>query len=240
MTPTDTFTGTSTDTFTGTAWDRTADLRAAVERSAFLAELGAGTLPPATFRHYLEQDTIYLAGYARALSLLAARAPGADSAGFWAQAAHGAALVEASLHADLLDGGALPPSTGPAQASPTTLGYVSYLVATAATAPYAVAAAAVLPCFWIYADAGRRLAASAGLVADHPYARWVAAYDSPQFHASVTAARRWVDEAAPGAAGGAAALAVQEQMHEAFAVATRYEWLFWETAHRRETWPAHP
>ena len=218
--------------FTDDTWTRTADLRAAVEDSAFLAELGAGSLDPATFRHYLEQDTIYLAGYARALSLLAARAPGPESAGFWAGSAHGAASVEVSLHADLLSGGRLPEPTGPALASPTTLGYVSYLVAAAATAPYAVAAAAVLPCFWIYADAGRRLAAHADLVAEHPYARWVAAYDAPEFHVSVERARRFVDEAALAAPGDV------EAMHEAFATATRYEWMFWETAHAREAWPA--
>jgi len=220
--------------FTDDTWSRTADLRRAVEGSLFLAELGAGSLDPATFRHYLEQDTIYLAGYARALSLLAARAPDPASAGFWAGSAHGAASVEVSLHADLLSGGLLPEPVGAAQASPTTLGYVSYLVSATATAPYAVAAAAVLPCFWIYADAGRRLAAHAQLVAEHPYARWVAAYDAPGFHASVEQARRLVDEAALANPGEV------EAMHDAFAVATRYEWMFWETAHHREDWPTVP
>ncbi|PRY11158.1 TenA family protein [Kineococcus rhizosphaerae] len=226
MTPSTTPSPTS---FTDATWERTADLRAAVERSEFLAELGAGTLDPAAFRYYLEQDAIYLVGYARALSLLAARAPDAASAGFWASCAHGAAVVESSLHADLLDGGLLPPATGTPVASPTTLGYVSYLVATAACASYAVAAAAVLPCFWVYADAGRRLAAVADLVPGHPYARWIAAYDAPEFHASVEQARRCVDAAATPE--------LTEAMHAAFAVATRYEWLFWETAHRRERWP---
>ena len=218
-------------TFTSTAWERTADVRGAVERCAFLAELADGTLDPAVFRHYLEQDALYLQGYARALALLAARAPDADAAGFWARSAHGAAVVESSLHGDLLDGGLLPPGDGTAPvASPTTLGYVSHLVATAATAPYAVGAAAVLPCFWVYADAGRRRAARARLGEGPPFARWVAAYDDPAFHAATATARDLVD---------AAATAEQEEaMHGAFAVATRYEWLFWETAHRREGWPA--
>ncbi|GAA0298836.1 thiaminase II [Kineococcus aurantiacus] len=204
-------------------------MRAAIEASPFLAELGAGTLDAAVFRHYLEQDAIYLSGYARALSLLAARAPDTAAATFWAQSAHGAVVVESALHADLLESGLLPPAPAAPVASPTTLGYVSHLVASAATDPYAVAAAAVLPCFWVYADAGRRLAAHAELVPGHPYARWVAAYDAPEFHASVERARALVDAAATAG--------LEEAMHEAFAVATRYEWLFWETAHRRETWP---
>ncbi|WP_432483746.1 TenA family protein [Kineococcus esterisolvens] len=221
--------------FTDEAWERTAHLRAAIDDCRFLRELGDGTLDPGVFRHYLEQDEIYLAGYGRALSLLASRAPDVASAAFWASSAHGAAVVETALHGDLLGSGALPPADGPAHASPTTLGYVSYLVATAATAPYPVAAAAVLPCFWVYADVARRLARSATAVldagADHPYARWVAAYDAEEFHTSVATARRLVDEAAEG-------LGDVRALHEAFATATRYEFLFWETALHREDWPS--
>ena len=224
-------------TFTEDAWARTAGLRSAIDASPFLTALGEGTLAPATFRHYLEQDVHYLAGYARALSLLAARAPDAASAGFWSRSAHGAGLVETSLHADLLGSGALPAAAGPAEPSPTTLGYTSYLVATAATAPYAVAAAAVLPCFWVYADVARRLARSAAAVlrsgAEHPYARWVAAYDDEGFHASVAAARELVD----AAAGGGVGLSGVEAMHVAFATATRYELMFWDTAFVHEDWP---
>ncbi|WP_432492687.1 TenA family transcriptional regulator [Kineococcus gypseus] len=223
--------------FTDEAWARTAHLRAAIDGCRFLRELGAGTLDPAVFRHYLEQDALYLAGYGRALALLAARAPDVAAAAFWASSAQGAAVVETALHADLLGSGALPPSEaaggGAVLASPTTQGYVSYLVATAATAPYAVAVAAVLPCFWVYADVARRLAGSAAAVldagAEHPYARWIAAYDAEGFHASVATARRLADEAA-AAAGDPAPL------HEAFATATRYEFLFWETALDREGW----
>ncbi|WP_432506804.1 TenA family protein [Kineococcus arenarius] len=226
--------GSSTGRFTDEAWARTAHLRAAVDDCRFLRELGEGTLDPAVFRHYLEQDEVYLAGYGRALSLLASRAPDVASAAFWASSAHGAAVVETALHGDLLGSGALPPASGPVRASPTTLGYVSYLVATAATAPYPVAAAAVLPCFWVYADVARRLAGSAAAVlgagAEHPYARWIAAYDAEGFHASVATARRLVDEAA-------APLPDAGPLHEAFATATRYEFLFWETALHREGWP---
>ncbi|MCI2238643.1 TenA family protein [Paenibacillus sp. TRM 82003] len=228
--------------FTDEAWARTAHLRTAIDECRFLRELGDGTLDPGVFRHYLEQDEIYLAGYGRALALLASRAPDVASAAFWASSAHGAAVVESALHGDLLTSGALPPADGPAHASPTTLGYVSHLVATAATAPYPVAAAAVLPCFWVYADVARRLARSAAAVLDagaqHPYARWVAAYDAEEFHASVATARRLVDEAAAGPGGGEVVHeAVHEAMHEAFATATRYEFLFWETALHREDWP---
>ncbi|MBM4636058.1 TenA family transcriptional regulator, partial [Rhodococcus hoagii] len=102
---------------------------------------------------------------------------------------------------------------------------------------YPVAAAAVLPCFWIYAEVGRRLAADAHevLAADpsHPYAQWVTTYDDPAFHESVATARRLVD-----AAADAATAEQREAMIRAFVVATRYEFMFWDTALNPQPWPA--
>jgi thiaminase/transcriptional activator TenA len=211
-------------TFSEDAWARTAGLRSEIEQLAFLTELGEGTLAPAAFRHYLEQDALYLAGYAKALALLAARAPDAAAGSFWALSAHTTAVVEAQLHEDLI---------GAARAmehSPSCLAYVSYLIACAATEPYAVAAAAVLPCYWVYADTGARLAATARSAADHPYARWVAAYDDPGFQEATSRARVLVDAAAAAAPGEVPA------MHRAFAIATRYELGFWRSAHVQEAW----
>ncbi|MGY1704194.1 TenA family protein [Geodermatophilus sp. SYSU D00697] len=225
--------GGAVGSFSARAWTATADLRAAIEDLPFLAELGSGALDPLTFRHYLEQDSLYLADYARALTLLGARAPDSAAASFWATSAAVTATVERRLHADLLSA-QLPPAdrtAGEPVPSPTCRAYVSYLVATAATAPYAVGAAAALPCYWVYADVGARLARTATAVPGHPYLRWVAAYDSPEFQESAEQARALVDTAArqdPGA---------QPAMLRAFAVATRYELDFWRAAHERETWP---
>lgn len=223
--------------FTDLLWDRTAVLRAAIDDMEFLRRLGDGTLPLDVFRTYIEQDSLYLAEYAKALALVAATAPDPQTAAFWATSAATAAVVETELHERLMAGGVLPDRATEPEHSPACLGYVSYLTATAATEPYPVAAAAVLPCFWIYAEVGRRLAADAHtvLAADpsHPYAQWVTTYDDPAFHESVATARRLVDEAA------AAATAEQrEAMVRAFVVATRYEFMFWDTALNPQPWPA--
>ncbi|AJW38220.1 Thiaminase II [Rhodococcus sp. B7740] len=221
--------------FTDLLWDASENIRRAIDDLEFLRLLGAGTLPLDAFRRYLEQDSLYLGGYVKSLSLLAAHAPNPIAGAFWASAA-ASAMDEAASHEEMLTGGALPASTCTPQASPACLGYTSYLTAIAATEPYPVAAAAVLPCFWIYADVGRSLAGAARAVLDrdpdHPYARWVAAYDAPEFHAIVDAARTFVDDAA------AAATPVQrEQMIDAFVVASRYELMFWDSALHPTPWP---
>lgn len=146
-------------------------------------------------------------------------------------------MVETELHESLLAGGVLPASDSTPEHSQACLGYVSYLTATAATESYAVAAAAVLPCFWIYGEVGRKLAASAAevLAADpsHPYAQWVTTYDAPEFQESVETARRLVDVAA-----AATTSAQREAMARAFVIATRYEFMFWDTALNPQPWPA--
>lgn len=226
--------------FTERAREATAELRGRIDALPFLRRLGDGDLPPHVFRHYLEQDRCYLREYARALALLAARAPRSAEASVWAGSASGAVAAEESLHVDLL--GRLPGDAGAAEAgasareagvqpSPTTLAYASWLVAGAATAPYAVAAAAVLPCFTVYAEVGAALAGRATSVPDHPYARWVAAYADPTFQAAAGAASAVVDAAVadePGHEPAALAAVVQ---------ATRFEWMFWDAADRVEGWP---
>ncbi|OZD08696.1 TenA family transcriptional regulator [Rhodococcus sp. 06-235-1A] len=221
--------------FTDLLWNASENIRRAIVDLEFLRLLGAGTLPLDAFRRYLEQDSLYLGGYVKSLSLLAAHAPGPVAGAFWASAAS-SAMDEAASHEAMLTGGALPPSTEVPEPSPACLGYTSYLTATAATEPYPVAAAAVLPCFWIYADVGRSLADAAKTVLDrepeHPYAQWVAAYDAPEFHAIVDAAKTFVDDAA-----AAATPAQREQMIDAFVVASRYELMFWDSALHPTPWP---
>ncbi|MCJ0906541.1 TenA family protein [Rhodococcus sp. ARC_M6] len=223
--------------FTDRLWAEIAPLRESIDSLEFLRRLGDGTLPLDAFRRYIEQDQLYLDGYSKALSLVSAHAPDPQASGFWANSASTAVSVEAALHEGMLTGGVLPESTGRPEHSQACLGYVSYLIATAATASYAVSAAAVLPCFWIYAEVGRGLAASAREVLDadpsHPYAQWVTTYDAPEFHESVAQARALVDAAAE-----AATEADRDAMSEAFRIASRYELMFWDSALNQQHWPA--
>ena len=137
--------------FTAEAWFATTDIRGAIDGHPFLRELKAGTLAPATFAGYLAQDAHYLIGYAKALSLCAAQASTPEHIAFWASNARDAIVVERSLH-EVRVGGL--PAVEP---SPTCRAYLSFLLATAGEGAYPVLAAALLPCFWIYQDVGRRL-----------------------------------------------------------------------------------
>ena len=62
------------------------------------AQLAAGTLSEARFKHYITQDAHYLIGFGRALTLAAAKAPDPDRIVHFAKAAEGALVVERALH----------------------------------------------------------------------------------------------------------------------------------------------
>lgn len=218
--------------FSRQVWEETAELREGIDSLALLTELAAGTLEPHRFVSYLSQDDFYLPGYARALAMLASRAPSASAAAFWAAGAGEAVAAEIELHAMLLGDPRLAGLPCASSASPTTRAYVSMLQATAAYEPYAVGVAAVLPCYWVYADVGRRLAREASVVAGHPYRQWVAAYDDPAFQAATCTAISLLDDAAE--AGSAA---TRQAMAEAFEAATWYELQFWARSYELEAWP---
>jgi thiaminase/transcriptional activator TenA len=95
---------------------------------------------------------------------------------------------------------------------------------------YADLVAAVLPCFWIYWDIGKQIAAAAAT--DNPYQAWIDTYSDPAFGEEVEAVIAITDRTAE--------LATEEQrarMLDAFKRSTQYEWMFWDSAYRLETWP---
>jgi thiaminase len=84
--------------FSREAWDRNARIYEAIRAMPFNAELAAGTLSEARFKHYITQDAHYLVGFGRALTLAAAKAPDPDRIVHFAKSAEGAIVVERALH----------------------------------------------------------------------------------------------------------------------------------------------
>jgi thiaminase/transcriptional activator TenA len=118
------------------------------------------------------------------------------------------------------------------ETSPTCLAYTSYLLAVAQTGGYAELTAALLPCFWVYQYVGTEIVAARPPGADHPYLAWLDTYADDEFAKAVRTCRDAVDRAA-----ATADARTTERMLAAFTRATEYEWLFWDSAYRQETWP---
>ncbi|OII05245.1 bifunctional hydroxymethylpyrimidine kinase/phosphomethylpyrimidine kinase [Curtobacterium sp. MCBA15_007] len=158
---------------------------------AFLVGLRDGTLEPEVFAGYLAQDVHYLRAYERHLAALGVGATAAGAAAFWAAAAQGCADEARDLHHRRLAG-----SHADDPVHPTCAGYLAHLQEAADAGSQAVLAAAVLPCFRVYAWVGSQL----GVAQDgHAFADWITAYGDPGFAASSAEATRLVEELARAA-----------------------------------------
>lgn len=220
--------------FSESAWARVAPVREAIYTMPFNVELAEGRLDPARFSHYVVQDSLYLAQYARALAAAGAKAPDGEALMVFCGSATGAVEVEKALHASFFERfGVDKAEAARAEPTPACLAYTSYLLSVAATGSFGELAAAVLPCFWVYQDVGTRIHKTAA--PDNPYRAWIDTYADADFEAATRAVIAITD-----AAAAAAGDAERARMHEAFLRCTQFEWMFWDSAYRQETWPVSP
>jgi len=216
--------------FTETMWAATEALQHSILTMPFNRELATGALPPETFQHYIIQDAHYLEGFARALALVAARAPDADAIMQLSGSANGAIAVERQLHGHYMALYAVDAASFAAtEPTPVCDHYVSYLLRTAAIADLPEAMAALLPCFWVYLRVGQDIHAST--TSDNPYRAWIDTYAGEDFASGVAQMLELTDRVAKTASD-----ANRFRMHHAFRQSTRLEWMFWDSAYHRRRW----
>lgn len=217
--------------FTAEVWSDIGGLLDKILDLPFNRGLAAGTLARERFQFYVIQDSLYLQSFSRALSVAAAKAPDREAMLCFSQGATGAVTVEQALHAGFLDQfGVTAADLAAAEKSPTCMAYTSYILGIAATGSYGELVAAVLPCFWIYSHVGNEIAKTAA--GNNPYQPWIDTYVDESFEKAVRDVIRQADLAAAAASDDDRAA-----MRRAFHRASIYEWMFWDSAYRREGWP---
>ena len=193
----------------------------------FLKGIKDGTLPLETFQYYLGQDYLYLEGFARCVATALAKSP---NAGILEEMAKRVMTpIERPLHHKLLEAAGLTLDDAKAAVpAPTNAGYVNHMLAVANREGLGPTAAALLPCPWTYHMLREELGQS-----EHPlYGQWTSFYVSGLLEDSVNAWCSFVDRQAQHASPEEL-----ESMRQAFLTSSRYEWMFWDAAYRRETWP---
>ncbi|WP_288382280.1 thiaminase II [uncultured Acinetobacter sp.] len=216
--------------FTQLLWQKNTALYEQILNLPFNQELAAGTLAPEAFCHYVIQDAHYLLAYGRALAVAAAKAYDADDVMQFSEAAKIAIVVERSLHNDFMT--AFNVSKETFESTPLTLAchhYTSFLTATAWSESYPVVLAALLPCFWIYAEVGRAIVSQS--VPNNPYQAWIDTYAGEEFHIAVRNVIATVDKVAARCDAD-----TLEKMHAAYTMGAKLEWLFWDSAYHQRQW----
>jgi thiaminase/transcriptional activator TenA len=212
-------------------WADVAEIYRGICGHPFVTGLTDGSLGRDRFRYYVVQDAHYLRGYARALTACAAKAANETELAMFAAHATGAIAAERELHGELLTGlGLGAGEAGSLPVTPATQAYVSYLLAVTGSGSYAEAAAAVLPCYWIYARVGEHLKQRGS--PDPLYQRWIDMYAGQEYQAVVDAVLEVIDRI-----GAQTAQPDLELMRRHFHTTARYEWMFWDAAYRMEDWP---
>ena len=209
-------------------WASIAGIRGDIDELPFIRGLADGSLDRERFLTYLAQDALYLREYARVLAEAARLAPTPGEQSFWAASSQGCIAGELELHASWLT-----PETGvtaetfDTEPSGVTSAYLDHLRATAFSGDYPALIAAVLPCFWLYADLGARLHAGefGAQVLDpgHPYASWLTTYADPAF---AEANERAIDLVT--AAAAVADDRLRDRMQRAFVIASEHERAFFD------------
>jgi hydroxymethylpyrimidine/phosphomethylpyrimidine kinase len=207
--------------FAAALWEAAVPELESIHGLPFIQQLQSGELLERDFTYYLAQDAIYLNGYSRVLARAGALAPTEEEQLFWARSSQQCLEVESELHRTWLSSREAPTALGP-----VTKSYLDHLLATSASGSYAVVLAAILPCFWLYAEVGRQLHANylnAGAAADHAYADWLTTYADEDFAAATRKAISLTDAAAVAASDTERAA-----MMEAFTQSCRYETAFFD------------
>jgi thiaminase (transcriptional activator TenA) len=204
----------------------------AIDAHPFLRELHAGTLPMNRFTYFILQDYVYLLDFAQVLCQGGGKSPNLETLDLFCRHALGAVEVERTFHASF--GKSLGLSRKQLDAvpkGPMTQSYIGHLQSVARSGSLGELVAAVLPCYWIYGEVGRRL------YRNRPqkpkiYRQWIETYASEEFWRPVREQIRLMDTI-----GAAASSDEKNLMTAHFILSSRYEFMFWEQAYRLESWP---
>jgi thiaminase/transcriptional activator TenA len=222
---------TATEPWSTRLWTDIEPVFAAILDHPFLIGLTDGSLDSGVFGEYVAQDVHYLRDYARALAIVGAKAPTLADTSMFARHAAEVFDVELALHAALLpDLGLDPAAVGAVTVSPTTRAYTSYLLATAYSGSFVDGLAAILPCYWIYARVGAALLERGS--PDRRFQSWIDSYGGDEFAATVAEVLALTDQIGP-----TLTTADEKAARAHFVTTARYEWMFFDAAYRRESWP---
>lgn len=198
----------------------------------FVKGIGDGTLAHQKFKHYLEQDYVYLIEYSKLFSLGATQANDLATKTLFANLLHGTLNFEMDLHRQYAARfGITAEQLAATQPAATTVAYTSYMLTKAQNGlPYTLAA--VLCCAWSYNYIGLALAQQPQALEHEFYGQWVQTYSSPEF---TELAKQCIDLI--DAIAGEMPAAVQTELEEIVVYTSYFEHMFWDMGETCSMWP---
>ncbi|PWE00231.1 TenA family protein [Marinilabilia rubra] len=157
--------------FTAQLWNENEALIERIFNHPFCRGLSNGSLPVESFKHYLQQDALYIEQDARAFAITAGKSKTRESFSFFLHMAKDGLEIERALHQNLMPAFKIEPAK---KMSKACCNYTSFLLNTALNESSAISAAALLPCFWVYRETGLNIRQSS--IINNPYQPWLDTY----------------------------------------------------------------
>ncbi|MFK2825558.1 thiaminase II [Bacillus sp. B190/17] len=215
----------------------TDQLRQATEHSwklslnhPFVKGIVNGDLPLDTFKYYILQDIYYLKHYGKVHAMAAAQADDFQHTAQLAEKAKLTAQAELTVHqehAKVLN--ITEEEMENFRPAPTAYAYTSHLYRAALSGSFAQTLAALLPCYWLYADIGKVYEEAAP--AEPIYQNWIKTYASERFQTSTQEQIDLLNQYADSASEKE-----KEKITEQFVLSKEYELAFWEMSYTKEGW----
>ncbi|MFA8450238.1 MAG: TenA family protein [Bacteroidales bacterium] len=199
--------------FSDVLWDSIRPIYKEIIHCDFIQKLTKGKLERDAFDYYLSQDSLYLIDDYKAFKILSDRVTQKDHKVFFHAIATHAITAEQEMHQSYLGSNS---SSNQIVKSETTTEYTNLLLDHANNSPTAVAAAALLPCFWIYYELGNYLIENSS--SQNPYQNWIDTYKGASYEKQVRQFITIVNQMAKDSNED-----VQKQMIRAFIQASKLE-----------------
>jgi len=191
----------------------------------FVRQLGAGSLAPEAFRHYLKQDYLFLMHFSRAWGLAVYKSRNMQELRQGLATLKAIVDVEMDLHVQYCSQwGVGEADLASLSESRPTIAYTRYVLDTGLQGDLLDLHVALAPCLIGYAEIAAWLCAQPFTVrAGNPYDDWIRMYESQEFQDAACAERDWLNAQLSGVAPARFA-----QLARTFGEAARLEADFWQ------------
>lgn len=196
----------------------------------FVKGIARGDLPLETFKNYIMQDIYYLKHYGKVHAFAAAHADDFSVSASLAEKARTTAEAELTVHkehAEILN--ITDEDIKNFKPAPTAYAYTSHLYRASLSGSLAQIIAAILPCYWLYAEIGIKYKDAEP--DEEIYRNWIQMYASDWFQESTKEMIDLMDDLASRASE-----TEKEKIIEQFVIAKEYELAFWEMSYTFEKW----
>ncbi|MCE8023405.1 MULTISPECIES: thiaminase II [Halomonadaceae] len=201
------------------------DWRAYIEHD-FVRGLGTGTLDEGAFRHYLQQDYLFLIHFARAYALAAYKSRTLADLRQAHEGLKAIVDVELGLHVGYCrEWGISEAELAALPEARATMAYTRYVLDTGNRGDLLDLHVALAPCLVGYGEIANWLNARDATVrgSANPFEAWIAMYEGEEFQAAMQAELAWLDDRLADVTP-----ARFDELVEVFRDATRLEIDFWQ------------